>query len=47
MKSLLLALLGLIAPVLAEPSGAIQPLGPVKAADIARVKAGILALYAV
>lgn len=30
-----------------EPSVAIQPLGPVKAEDIACVKAGIQSLYAV
>lgn len=47
MKSLFLALLALVSPALAVPSVAIQPLGPVKEADIARVKAGILALYAV
>ena len=47
MKSLILCFLGSIATALAQPSVAIQPLGPVKAADIARVKAGILALYAV
>ncbi len=47
MKSLFLALLGLIPQSMAVPSVAIQPLGPVKEADIARVKAGIQALYAV
>lgn len=47
MKYLFLGLLALMTPAMAEPSVAIQPLGPVKAADIARVKAGILALYAV
>lgn len=47
MKSLFLCFLGLIAQSMAAPSVAIQPLGPVKEADIARVKAGILALYAV
>src|SRR6476620_406387 len=47
MKSLFLCLLASITPAQAAPSVAIQPLGPVKASDIARVKAGILALYAV
>lgn len=47
MKSWLLGLLSLITPALAGPTVAIQPFGPVKASDIARVKAGILALYAV
>lgn len=47
MKSFFLCLFGLIVPSMAVPSVAIQPLGPVKAADIARVKAGIQALYAV
>ncbi len=47
MKSLFLTLLALITPAVAVPSVAIQPLGPVKAVDLARVKAGILALYAV
>lgn len=47
MKSFFLCFLGLIVPSMAVPSVAIQPLGPVKAADIARVKAGIQALYAV
>lgn len=47
MKSLFLCLLASIAPALARPCVAIQPLGPVKASDLARVKSGILALYAV
>lgn len=47
MKSLFLCFLGLIAPAIAQPSVAIQPLGPVKATDLDRVKAGIQALYAV
>lgn len=47
MKSVLLCLLASIAPALARPCVAIQPLGSVKAADLARAKAGILALYAV
>ncbi len=47
MNFLFLCFLGLIVPSMAVPSVAIQPLGPVKATDLDRVKAGIQALYRV
>lgn len=52
MRACFLCCLGLLASIVAalaekRPAVAIQPLGPVKVGDITRVKAGILALYAV